>query len=192
MQVQFHCDFLKIYLNLNLRVSLLWQLHLFLTLNNLNTFLIIVGIYYSRDGGRSWNMSDGGYPKANWYNSIASSSSGQVVVTGTLNDGNSNLYSYVMLFPIKTKKIWWSCGTDLKYMKSSIYTNLIYRYSYFFICTHKGQLWVSINYGISFSLGVYYGWNQCFHYGQLAISSDGTKVIAGVNNLGRQFYKLIL
>jgi hypothetical protein len=44
-------------------------------------------MYYSRDGGISWDISGGGYPSSGVYwDSIASSSNGQVVVAGCLMD----------------------------------------------------------------------------------------------------------
>ena len=48
-----------------------------------------------------------------------------------------------------------------------------------------GQIWSSINYGLSFTQQAGpFGNSQYLYYGGLAMSSDGTKVIAAVNGLG--------
>ena len=51
-----------------------------------------------------------------------------------------------------------------------------------------GQIWSSINYGLSFTqqAGPFgNSGNQYIQLGGLAMSSDGTKVIAAVNGLGK-------
>ena len=53
---------------------------------------------------------------------------------------------------------------------------------------YNGQLWTSIDYGATFAMGTSYSANQRFFEGGLAMSSDGTKVIAGVNGLGILLY----
>jgi hypothetical protein len=48
-----------------------------------------------------------------------------------------------------------------------------------------GELWTSINYGESFIRGALYsGYGQNFNLGGLAMSSNGTKVIAALYKLG--------
>ncbi len=51
-----------------------------------------------------------------------------------------------------------------------------------------GQLWTSIDYGQSFAQSATYSTNQYFQFGNLAMSSDGTKIIAGVYGLGVLLY----
>ncbi len=153
-------------------LSLLW--HILRCLHNCLFYLciIIAGIYYSRDGGSIWTLSTGGYPTTgvSW-GAIASSSSGQFVVVGSYPAiGNYYNKTIVILCILIINRL---CNCV------HIFTHIPY------YCRNLGQLWTSINYGQYFAIAVTHGTNQYFQIGGLAMSSDGTKVIAAVRGLGK-------
>ena len=69
----------------------------------------------------------------------------------------------------------------------SIIMNEIGNYIYF-VTVSKGEIWTSVDYGQTFTMRFAYGNGPYFTLGGLAMSSDGSKIIATVHALGKLEY----